>query len=319
MEYRKLGKSGIEVSEIGFGSWAIGGNQWGPVDNRESVAALKKAIELGINFIDTADVYGDGVSEEIVAEAIKGNRDKVVISTKGGLFGHHRDPQREPVYDTPEKVIAACDNSLKRLGTDYIDVYFCHLWWDKEEETEAFMRAFEDLKKAGKVRVTGVSAEDFAYIKHFNREGNLDVVQVDYSILNRNPEKEVLPYLKENGIGVVVKGPLRMGILTGKFNSQTTFTDTDIRQNWPQEAWFKESLAKVERLRPLTESGNGGSDSLAQLALRFVLANDAVSVAIPGAKTPQQVEENASASVRPLLTTQERQALEELTGAALAG
>ena len=319
MEYRKLGKSGIEVSEIGFGSWAIGGNQWGPVDNRESVAALKKAIELGINFIDTADVYGDGVSEEIVAEAIKGNRDKVVISTKGGLFGHHRDPQREPVYDTPEKVIAACDNSLKRLGTDYIDVYFCHLWWDKEEETEAFMRAFEDLKKAGKVRVTGVSAEDFAYIKHFNREGNLDVVQVDYSILNRNPEKEVLPYLKENGIGVVVKGPLRMGILTGKFNSQPTFTDTDIRQNWPQEAWFKESLAKVERLRPLTESGNGGSDSLAQLALRFVLANDAVSVAIPGAKTPQQVEENASASVRPLLTTQERQALEELTGAALAG
>lgn len=318
MEYRKLGKSGIEVSEIGFGSWAIGGNQWGPVDNSESVAALRKAMEVGINFIDTADVYGDGVSEEIVAEAIKGQRDKVVISTKGGLFGHHRDPKREPVYDTPEKVITACENSLKRLGTDYIDVYFCHLWWDKEEETEAFMVAFEQLKKAGKVRVTGVSAEDFTYIKHFNREGNLDVVQVDYSILNRNPEKEVLPYLKENGIGVVVKGPLRMGILTGKFNSQTTFTDTDIRQNWPQEDWFKEQVGKVERLRPLTEGGNGGSDSLAQLALRFVLANDAVSVAIPGAKTPKQVEENASASVRPLLTDAERKGIEDLTGSAVA-
>ncbi len=319
MQYRKLGKSGIEVSEVGFGSWAIGGNQWGPVDNRESVEAIHKALEMGINFIDTADVYGDGVSEEIVAEAVKGKRDQVVISTKGGLFGHHRDPKREPVYDTPEKVITALDNSLRRLGTDYVDVYFCHLWWDKEEETEAFMRAFEDIKKAGKARVTGVSAEDFTYIKHFNREGHMDVVQVDYSILNRNPEKEVLPYLKENGIGVVVKGPLKMGILTGKFNTQTTFSDADIRQNWPNEDWFKESVAKVELLRPVTENRQGGSDSLAQLALRFVLANDAVSVAIPGAKTPAQVEQNASASVRPLLTDEERQRIEGLTGAALVG
>ena len=320
MQYRKLGKSGIEVSEIGFGSWAIGGNQWGPVDNKESVLAIHKALEVGINFIDTADVYGDGVSEEIVAEAIKGKRDKVIISTKGGLLGHHRDPKREPFNDTPEKVITACENSLKRLGTDYIDVYFCHLWWDKEVETEAFMVAFEKLKKDGKVRVTGVSAEDYDYIKHFNREGHLDVVQVDYNILNRNPEKEVLPYLKENGIGVVVKGPLKMGILTGKFNSQTTFTDTDIRQNWPNEDWFKESVAKVEQLRPVTENGQGGgSDSLAQLALRFVLANDAVSVAIPGAKTPAQVEQNASASVRPLLTDEERKSIVGLTGAALVG
>lgn len=318
MHYRKLGKSGIEVSEIGFGAWAIGGDQWGPVDNRESVAAIEKAIDEGITFIDTADVYGDGVSEEIVAEAIKGKRDKLVISTKGGLFGHHRDPKREPVYDTPEKVVQALDNSLRRLGTDYVDVYFCHIWWNKEEETEAFMRAFEDLKAAGKVRVTGVSTEDFNYIKHFNREGNLDVVQLDYSILSRSTEKEVLPYLKKNGIGVVVRGPLKMGLLTGKFNRQSTFADSDIRKNWPNEDWFKESLTKVDQLRPITE-GMGGSDNLAQLALRFVLANDAVSVAIPGAKTPAQVEQNASASVRPLLTDAERQSIENLTGTAIAG
>lgn len=314
MQYRRLGKSDIEVSEIGFGAWAIGGNEWGPVEENESVAAITKAIELGVTFIDTADVYGDGVSEGIVAKAIKGQRDKVVISTKGGLFGHHRDPKREPVYDTPQKVIEACENSLRRLGTDYIDVYFCHIWWDKPEETEAFMRGFDDLKAAGKIRLGGVSTEDFSYIKHFNRESKLDVVQLDYSILNRSVEKEVLPYLKENGIGVVVRGPLRMGILTGKFNPETTFTPKDVRRNWPGEPWFKESLAKVDRLKTLTQGGQAGAENLGQLALRFVLANDAVSVAIPGAKTPEQVEENARASTRPLLTETERQAIEELTG-----
>ncbi|HEX2909905.1 MAG TPA: aldo/keto reductase [Chloroflexia bacterium] len=318
MHYRQLGKSGIEVSEIGFGAWAIGGDAWGPVEDRNSVETITRALELGVTFIDTADVYGDGRSEKLVAQAIKGQRAKLVIATKGGLMGHHRDPKREPVYDRPEKVIQACDNSLRRLETDYIDVYFCHLWWDKPEETEAFMRAFEELKKAGKIRLAGVSTEDFAYIQHFNREGTLDVVELDYSLLNRKVEKEVLPYLKERGIGVVVRGPLRMGLLTGKFNSQSTFPEGDIRQNWPKEAWFKESLAKVERLRPLTENNQAGLASLGQLALRFVLTHEAVSVAIPGAKTPQQVEENVAASIRPLLSEDEQRKIEEVTGT-LAG
>ncbi|WP_274364091.1 aldo/keto reductase [Paenibacillus thermotolerans] len=309
MNYRKLGKSEIEVSEIGFGAWAIGGDAWGPVQDDNSINAMERALELGINFIDTADVYGSGRSEALVAKVMKGRRDNVILSTKGGLMGHHRDPKREPVYDRPEKVIDAFENSLRRLETDYIDVYFCHLWWDKHEETEAFMRAFEILKRDGKVRLTGVSTENFEYIKHFNREGCLDVVQLDYSILNRSTEKEVLPYLQENGIGVVVRGPLRMGILTGKFTEETTFPEGDIRKNWPNEQWYKDSLEKAERLRLLENEHR----TLGQAALRYVLNHPAVSVAIPGAKTPAQAEQNAAASVRPLLSEEDVNFIDEVS------
>jgi len=300
MEYRDLGRTGPKVSEIGFGAWAIGGDAWGPVEDAESLAAMERAMELGINFLDTADVYGDGRSESLVAKAIRGRRDEVVLSTKGGLMGHHRDPQRGPVYDRPEKVVEALEASLGRLETDHVDVYFCHIWWDTPEETEAFIEAFDRLKRDGKVRAVGVSTNDLEHIRHFDRDGGLDVVQLDYSILNREPEKEILPYLEEREIGVIVRGPLRMGILTGKFSEETTFADGDIRKDWPRERWFEESLKKVERLRPL-EDGR----TLGQLALRYVLCHEAVSVAIPGAKTPEQVEANAAASVRPLLSEED--------------
>ncbi|SDN05486.1 Predicted oxidoreductase [Paenibacillus sp. yr247] len=309
MNYRKFGKLNFDVSEVGFGAWAIGGDAWGPVEAATSIAAMEKALDLGVNFIDTADVYGSGHSETLVAKVIKGRRDQVVVSTKGGLMGHHRDPKREPVYDRPEKIIEACDASLRRLETDYIDVYFCHLWWDKYEETEAFIRAFEKLKQDGKVRAVGVSTENFDYIKHFNREGGIDTVQLDYSILNRSTEKEVLPYLQENGIAVVVRGPLRMGLLTGKFNLETTFPEGDVRKNWPNEQWFKDNLNKVERLRILEKA----NQTMGQAALRFVLSHPAVSVAIPGAKTPAQVADNVEASVRPLLSEEEYKLIDQFS------
>lgn len=308
MEFRQLGTTGIKVSEIGFGAWAIGGDAWGPVEDARSKAALERALELGVTFIDTADVYGDGHSETLVGEVIKEKRDRVVLATKGGLMGHHRDPQGEPVYDRPEKVINAFEASLRRLGTDYLDVYFNHIWWDKEEETEAFLTAFTQLKQEGRVRAVGVSTDSFDYIKHFNRDGGLDVVQLDYSILNRNAEKEILPYCQEHGIGVVVRGPLRMGILTGKFTSETGFPEGDIRKGWPQEDWFNDSLKKVEGLRELEADGQ----TLGQLALRFVLDHPAVSVAIPGAKTPEQVEANVAASVRPLLSAEARRHINDV-------
>ncbi len=232
----------MRVSEIGFGAWAIGGDAWGPVEDAESLVAMERALELGINFIDTADVYGEGRSESLVSKAIIGRRDEVVISTKAGLMGHHREPEREPVYDRPEKILKACEASLKRLETDHLDVYFCHIWWDKHEETEAFIEAFEQLKNDGKVRAVGVSTNDLDYIKHFDQDDVLDVVQLDYSILNREPERDILPYLEERGIGVVVRGPLRMGLLTGKFSEDTTFPEGDIRRSWPEAQWFKESL-----------------------------------------------------------------------------
>jgi myo-inositol catabolism protein IolS len=309
VEYRELGKTGIKVSEIGFGAWAIGGDAWGPVEDERSLAAMARALELGVNFIDTADVYGDGHSETLVAQVIKGKRDKIVISTKGGLMGHHRDPKREPVYDQPEKIVKAFEASLRRLETDYIDVYFDHIWWDKEEETEAFLVAFEQLKREGRVRAVGVSTGSFAYIKHFNRDGLLDVVQLDYSILNRSAEQEILPYCQEHDIGVVVRGPLRMGVLTGKFTPETRFPEGDIRKDWPNEDWFRESLEKVDKLRTLERD----DQSLAQLALRFVLNHPAVSVAIPGAKTPEQVEANVAASTRPLLSDEELRLINEVS------
>ncbi len=306
MEHRDLGRSGLRVSEVGFGAWAVGGDAWGPVEDESSVAAMERALGLGINFIDTADVYGDGHSEALVSRVIRGRRGEVVLSTKGGLMGHHRNPEREPVYDRPEKVIEAFEASLGRLGTDYMDVYFCHIWWDKPEETEAFIEAFETLKRDGKVRAVGVSTNDLDYIKHFDRGGGLDVVQLDYSILNRGPEREVLPYLQERRIGVVVRGPLRMGLLTGKFSEDTTFPEGDIRRSWPEERWFKDSLGKVEGLRPL-EDGR----TLGQIALRYVLNHPAVSVAIPGAKTPAQVEANAAASTWPLLSEEDLRVIRE--------
>ncbi|KRF42914.1 aldo/keto reductase [Paenibacillus sp. Soil787] len=311
MNYRKFGKLDFDVSEVGFGAWAIGGDAWGPVKADTSIIAMEKALDLGVNFIDTADVYGTGHSESLVAKVIKGRRDQVIVSTKGGLLGHHRDPKGEPVYDRPEKIIEACEASLRRLETDYIDVYFCHLWWDKYEETEVFIRAFEKLKQDGKVRAVGVSTENFDYIKHFNREGGLDAVQLDYSILNRSTEKEVLPYLQENGIAVVVRGPLRMGLLTGKFNQETTFPEGDIRKNWPNEQWFKDSMEKVERLRSLVKE----NQTMGQAALRYVLTHPAVTVAIPGAKTPGQVLENAEASVRPLLSKEDLEIIDRYSPA----
>lgn len=301
MHYRTLGKTGITVSEIGFGAWAIGGDEWGPVNDSQSITAMKKAIECGVNFIDTADVYGLGHSEKLVAQAIKDYRNNIVLSTKGGLIGHHYDPNGEPVYNTAEKVIAVFDTSLLRLQTDYIDVYFCHIWWDKQEETEAFLRAFEILKRDGKVRAVGVSTHDLQYIKHFNKHDAIDVVQLDYNILNRKPENDILPYLKENNLGAVIRGPLKMGILTGKFTNATTFPDGDLRKEWPKETWFQEDLQKVEKLRLLSNE----NQTLGQLALRYVLTHPTVSVAIPGAKTEKQVKENAGASTRPLFTDEE--------------
>ncbi len=311
MNYRQLGKTSLQVSEIGFGAWAIGGDAWGPVEDKVSVAAIAKAIELGVNFLDTADVYGNGHSEELVARAIKGQRDKVIISTKGGLMGHHRNPEGKPVYDKPEKIIKACDDSLRRLATDYIDVYFCHIWWDKPEETEAFMSAFQILKQSGKVRATGVSTEDFKYIRHFNSEGQLDVVQLDFSLLNRKPEKEVLPFLQEQSIGVVVRGPLKKGLLSGKFSERSTFPEGDIRNNWPEEPWFKNDLKRVTHLQEQAVPLNG-NQNMGQLALRFVLSHPAISCAIPGAKTIEQVEANVAAAMLPPLSATERRLIDEI-------
>ena len=310
MEYRPLGRTGIEVSEIGFGGWAIGGDAWGPVEDAESIAAMERALELGVTFLDTADVYGDGRSEELVARVIDGRRDRVVVSTKGGLMGHHREPARGPVYDTSDKVIDAFDASLRRLGTDYVDVYWCHIWWADPAETAAFTEAFQRLKDAGKVRAVGVSTDSFDHLRASQEGGaGIDAVQLDYSILNRSAEAEMLPFAERHGIGVVVRGPLFKGLLTGKFDRDARFAEGDIRHGWSTDESYVQNVARVDRLRPLERDDR----TLGQLALQFVLSHPAVSVAIPGAKNATQVELNAAASVRPLLTDDDRRLIDDVS------
>ncbi|WP_241745700.1 aldo/keto reductase, partial [Bacillus thuringiensis] len=169
--------------------------------------------------------------------------------------------------------------------------------WHNRRETEAFLHAFDILKRDGKVRAVGVSTHDLQYIHHFNNNNEIDIVQLDYNILNRKPEKDILPFLQEKNLGAVIRGPLKMGILTGKFTNKTIFPDGDLRKDWPNETWFQEDLQTVEKLRLLSNK----NQTLGQLALRYVLSHPAVSVVIPGAKTGTQAQENANASVRPIL------------------
>ncbi len=287
MEYRTLGKTGFRVSAIGMGCWAIGGDAWGPVEDRDSIAAIKRALELGVNFFDTADVYGRGRSERLLARGLLGRRQDAIVATKVGLW--RSGPDRPNAYAEPKLVVESCEQSLERLQTDYIDVYQCHLWWD--ENTEVFLEAFDALKSQGKIRASGLSTNQIDHVRHFNQSGTCDVLQFDYSILNRSPETDILPYCEKEQIGTIVRGPLKMGMLTGKFTPNTTFPEGDIRRPWPEQDWYRESLEKVERLRALSDGR-----SMAQAALQFVLRHPAVHTAIPGAKTVGQVEANAAAA-----------------------
>jgi myo-inositol catabolism protein IolS len=296
MQYRILGKTGLNVSIIGMGLWAIGGDAWGPVDDENSLAAMQKAWELGVNFYDTADVYGRGRSEGLLARFLKNvPRDKIYVATKVGLW--RKGSERPNPYTDPAMIMEECEASLQRLGIDHIDVYQDHVWWD--ENTEVFAEAFLKLKQQGKIRFGGVSTNDFNYIRHFDEAMNgMDTLQIDYSILNRRPEKDALPYCLERNIGVIVRGPLAMGKLTGKFTSETTFPEGDVRRGWTSpehRANFIRDLEFAEKLRFL-ENGR----TMAQAALAYVLAHPAVSTVIPGAKTPEQVADNVGAIDRQL-------------------
>ncbi|MFA0733472.1 MAG: hypothetical protein LKKZDAJK_002681 [Candidatus Fervidibacter sp.] len=293
MRYRRLGKTGWQVSVIGVGCWGIGG-QWGEVDDRTAIATLWRAFENGVNFFDTADAYGEppGRSEELVGKAFQGIRQEVFIATKVGNWARrHGHPLP---YTSPLHIIACCHASLYRLRTDYIDLYQCHIGNPTDAEVEVFLDAFERLREQGKIRAYGISTNSLDALQRFNKHGTCATCQLDYSILNRVPEGDLLPYCRERDIGVIVRGPLAMGVLTGKFTPDTIFTD-EVRRSWNEgerRERFLKRLEVVERLRFLERDGR----TMAQAALQFVLAHPAVSCAIPGAKNPQQAESNAKAA-----------------------
>jgi len=308
-EKRMLGKSGISASCVGVGLWAIGGDAWGPVDDRDSAATIDAALEAGINFFDTADVYGSGHSEELLGRAMKGRRDEFVVATKIGWM-RFDGARRRTAYDTAARLVAGVESNLRRLQTDHVDVIQSHIDF-RDPTMEVFVEGFQKLQAEGKVQAYGLSTSDLEYLKAFNADGKCATLQTDYSILNRTAEAEILPYCAENDIGVIVRGPLAMGILTGKFTRDSEFADGDFRRQWQSPEGrraFLEDLAKVERLRPLAQGR-----TLAQLALQFVLAHPAVTTAIPGAKNPKQLKDNVRAALLPPLDAQAMAEIDKVT------
>lgn len=310
IEKRTLGKSGIQVTKMGFGLWAAGGDYWGPTEDRKVLDAIDQALDAGINFFDTADVYGGGHSEELLGRAMRGRRDQFVVATKIGWLNFDGEAERS-AYDTIDKLVAGVETNLQRLQTDYIDVIQSHIDF-RDPTMEIFVEGFQKLRQQGKVRAYGVSTSDLDYLKAFNADGGCSTLQTDYSILNRTPEAEIFPYCIEHDIGVIVRGPLAMGILTGKFTPDWDFPEDDWRRRWqenPEEReTFLQDLEKVERLRPLAEDR-----TMAQLALQFVMAHPAVTAAIPGAKNPLQLKDNVQAALMPPLTDEKLARIDAIT------
>lgn len=308
---RPLGaRSGLEVSEVGVGLWAVSGSEWGPAQDEGSLDAIGAALEVGVNFFDTADVYGDGRSEELLGRAMKGHRDTFVVATKIGWIDFDRQAGRSQ-YDSVDKLVSGVGESLRRLGTDRIDVIQCHID-SPEPNSPVFIEGFRRLKEAGTVNAWGVSTSDPDHLRRFNAGGDCDVLQTDYSILNRTAEQELFPYCQEHGIGVIVRGPLAMGLLTGKYTASDTFPEGDFRRAWiedpAQYEQFLRDLAVVEGLRDVVPDG----ETMAQFALRFVRSHPAVSTVIPGARNRRQAESNSSAGLMALLSDQEREAVDRL-------
>ncbi|MGD8458256.1 MAG: aldo/keto reductase [Anaerolineales bacterium] len=310
IEKRILGKSGIQVPVVSVGLWAIGGDAWGPTDDRQSLNVIDAALDLGVNFFDTADVYGQGHSEELLGQAMKGRRDRFIVATKIGWRGFN-DGLGCSAYNTPEKLVAGVETNLRRLGTDYVDLIQYHVDF-RESSMEAVVAGFQKLQDDGKVRAYGLSTSDFEYLKAFNQDGKASTLQIDYSILNRTPEVDILPYCQEQNLGVLVRGPLAMGILAGKFTPESKFPEGDFRRRWhenkEEHQVFLQDLQKVDRLRSLTDVR-----SLVQLALQFVTTHPAVTCTIPGAKSTKQLEENIAAASLPPLTESALAEIEKIT------
>jgi aryl-alcohol dehydrogenase-like predicted oxidoreductase len=293
---RRLGQSGPLVSAVGFGSWAIGGAHsrdgnpigWGEVDDDESIAAIHEALDAGITFFDTADVYGCGHSERILGSALANHLTEVVIATK---FGYTYDEQtrESPGSDaSPEYIRWACDASLKRLGVEALDLYQFHLNDYPIDTAEDVVETLEDLVDAGKIRSFGWSTDDPQRAEVFARSAHCAAIQQSFNILDGNTA--TLQVAESYGLADIVRSPLGMGLLTGRMGTGTTFSTTDVRSNWDFYGREGERLAALEQVRDiLTADGR----SLAQGSLGWLLARSDAFIPIPGIRTVAQARENA--------------------------
>ncbi len=292
METRNLGSQGLAVSALGLGCMGMS-EFYAGADERESIATLHRALELGVTLLDTADMYGPFKNEELVGRAIRDRRDRVVLATK---FGNERTPEGGwvGVNGKPEYVRRACDASLRRLGVDRIDLYYQHRV-DPTVPIEDTVGAMAELVRAGKVRFLGLSEAAPATIRRAHRVHPISALQTEYSLWSRDPEDELLPTVRELGIGFVAYSPLGRGFLTGRFRRFEDLAPDDYRRQSPrfQGENFGRNLRLVERIRELAADRKVGA---AQLALAWVLARGKDVVAIPGTTTRKHLEENVAAA-----------------------
>jgi aryl-alcohol dehydrogenase-like predicted oxidoreductase len=298
MQTRQLGRSDLNLTTVGLGTWAIGGGDWdfgwGPQDDKESIAAIRRALDLGINWIDTAAIYGLGHAEEIVAKAITGRRDEVIVATKCGLRWRSGSTTPFGQLDA-ESVREEAEASLKRLNTEVIDLYQIH-WPNPDKDIEEAWTAIAKLLEQGKVRYAGVSNFNVTQLKRVQAIHPITSLQPPYNMLERGVEDEVLEYCVANHIGIVVYSPMKAGLLTGKYTKErvANLPDGDWRRGSDE---FKEprlsvNLNLIKQLKPIAERND---ISLGQLAIAWVLRRPEVTAAIVGARRPQQIEETIEA------------------------
>ena len=314
MQYRALGRTGWQVSTVSFGAWAIGGS-WGSVDDQESLAALHKAIECGVNLIDTADVYGDGHSERLVAQVLKERKDEIHVATKAG---RRLDPHVAGGYNR-ENLTAFVERSLKNLDTEAIDLLQLHCPPTEVYYMPETFGVLDDLVQAGKLRHYGVSVEKVEEALKAIEYPNVKTVQIIFNIFRQRPAELFFKEALRKQIGVIVRVPLASGLLTGKMKPSTTFEADDHRAfNRHGESFdrgetfagvdYETGLQVVDQLRPLVPEGW----SMPQFALRWILMHDAVSCTIPGAKNPKQAQDNTAAADLPAISTEVMEQIEQI-------
>lgn len=298
MKYRVLGKTGLEVSEIGFGAWAIGGTSeaagvqwgWGDADEAASIAALHRARELGVNFFDTADVYGNGRSEEVIGKAFGSSWGDTLVASKCGNVVRNGQGGKDW---SRKHILWSCEQSLKRLKKDVIDLYQLHNPDVETIEKGDWVDSLESLVREGKIRYYGVSIflpeEGIAVMKR----GAGHALQVGYNALRQEMEAEVLPMAMERSYGIIARVPLYYGLLTGKYSADSKFSPRDHRSHTLGPDLDK-LAPRAAKMKAIADNGNQGS--FGRWSLRFVLSHPAVSTVISGARNPQQVEQNCSAS-----------------------
>lgn len=307
MEYRKLGKSDLELSTVTFGAWAAGGWMWGGTDRNDAIHAIRESYKLGVTSIDTAPIYGQGESEEIVGEAIKGiPRDKLQILTKYGLrwdltqgefYFKSKNNQGKEIdiyrYAGKESIIKECENSLRRLGTDYIDLYQIH-WNDPTTPISESMDAVTQLIKDGKVRYAGVCNYNAAQMKEASKYIELVSDQVPYSMVKRSIENELVPYILNNNQSILAYSPLERGLLTGKIKPGYHFEKGDHRAELPfyKDENIRKTNTFLEKIKPLADDKN---TTLTQLVIRWTLEQPGITIALVGARNEAQAIQNAKA------------------------